>query len=227
MFKVGDRVKRLQNIGGVLPSGAEGTVVSVNGRCTVQWDMFSGKGPSGPYDDGEISLIHTWQVGDEFEVTLRISGLTERGKLVSTPANGGKYEGRTHFGSVWSFDASGADSFEAIARPILATHTYKPGDKIVATKEHGSEINIPHVAAKVGDVGEYVSFSYYHYVRFNGATYEVPPEYIAPYSTPADSPPLSCIRCGEFYPMAEPNLPGGGLACWSCRKYHAYALTTK
>jgi hypothetical protein len=30
---------------------------------------------------------------------------------------------------------------------------------------------------------------------------------------------MSCIRCGEFFPMAEANLPDGTMKCWQCRVY--------
>lgn len=29
----------------------------------------------------------------------------------------------------------------------------------------------------------------------------------------------SCMRCGEFYKMAEPNQSDGTFKCWLCKKY--------
>jgi hypothetical protein len=33
---------------------------------------------------------------------------------------------------------------------------------------------------------------------------------------------MQCDICKDFYPMAEPNQPDGGLVCWSCTHYKIY-----
>ena len=114
---------------------------------------------------------------------------------------------------------------------VSSTPTYKPGDKIVATCEHTtSNLHLSCTRARQGDVGVYVDHYpnagvWQHSVKFDGIDYHCGDEHIAPYTGVTLRPTLSCARCHEPNQYAEPNLPGGGYACFSCRKYHAYALT--
>lgn len=109
-----------------------------------------------------------------------------------------------------------------------AAVTYKPGDKIVATCEHGLNVGMPPGTAKPGDLGELkqIELDGIHRVMFNGEVYWCKPEFYTLHhsTTPVPRPTLSCLRCHEPNQYAEANLPGGGYACYSCRKYHAYAL---
>lgn len=235
MFKVGDRVKRV-NGSATCPTGSFGEITNATslGTFLVQWDMYAGRGPSGPYNATELATVntHNWQPGDLFEVTMD-DGRPERGQLTSTPANGGKYaavmilkSGKQ--GGLWSFKDAGPQSFEALARPVAAAVQYKPGDKVIATKEHGRDIGLPVGHVKQGEIGVIVAVApTYFRVEFDNGrgSHLCGPEYIAPYAGPsAPLPTLSCIRCHEPNQYAEANLPGGGYACYSCRKYHAYAL---
>jgi hypothetical protein len=214
MFKVGDRVKRVGG-GTLVPEGTIGTVqyIHPSGAPVVDW---ANGHTGGPYVHTQISLIttHTWQVGDEFELMLE-EGTLVKGKLTHTPGNGGEYRGIDSLGgclysSFW---------FEAHARPTLATHTYKPGDTVKYTgKTWQSLVGRTGVVAKLHDSGTVCM------CEFGDKFWNVELTDISPISMPTDSPPLSCIRCEDFFPMAEPNLPDGGFACWSCRKYHAYAI---
>lgn len=164
-----------------------------------------------------------WKVGDEFEVEMN-EGDVARGRLTHTPSHGGYFAARSLTKSgrdigPWSF--STIDEFYQLARPVQLTHTYKPGDRIRYITTVGSII-------KQNDIGEYIAHNRddIHECRFNGTVFYVTSDQIEPYTSPRDTSPLPCVLCDTFYPMAEPNLPDGKLACWSCRTYRAYSLRT-
>lgn len=100
---------------------------------------------------------------------------------------------------------------------LISTYTYAPGDKVVWIAPDGSVVNR-------GDVGEYISKSNdLHLCKFNGTAFYLTDSQLEPYVR-SDSDPIACVLCGTFSPMAEPNLPGGLMACWSCRTYRAAGL---
>jgi hypothetical protein len=223
MFKVGDRVKRTAPIhDGSIPIGTHGTVISIDNGTKYPRVRFD-SGVEWGCDYTTVSLTHTWQVGDEFEVDMEGGG-TDRGKLVSLSP----FRAVTDTGALWSWNSF--EDFCSLARPILATHTYQPGDKVIATEDfEGSAETGPIKKGTVGEVLPETSFitTFPGAVGFKfnrGRVQTINLTWVAPYLQPADSPPLSCIRCEDFFPMAEPNLPDGKLACGQCRKYHLYAV---
>lgn len=213
MFKVGDRVKHylIQSTVGAIHR------VHSNGSYDIRWDNGV---TQGPYEVREFLPLITWQVGDEFEVSMD-DGSVQRGKLTHTPSNGGKYQGVTVFSSgktsgVWTF----LDDFEQIARLVKSTVTYKSGDKV---RYIGNEF-----ASRLANVrGVFVQGMMSTFGRFDfaGEIWGLDLKDVEPWPTALPRPPFSCARCHEPNDYAEPNLPGGGYACFSCRKYHAYALT--
>jgi hypothetical protein len=225
MFKVGDRVKYITNNPPF--TGETGTIVLVNGLEYLRFDRPILGVPQKDYlllnETHNLAILHTWQVGDEFELDMEY-GKVGRGKITAL----------TPFTTV---DASGDNwewtSFELFcqnARPVSVSISYKPGDKIVATREHGADLALFPPIARSGDIGEYVRCApdpqaeWRHRVKFGDKEYWCGDAYITIYHQPAPLT-LSCARCHEPNDYAEPNMPNGSYACYSCRKYHSYACT--
>lgn len=222
MFKVGDRVawpRKPDDLGTVIYAHPDG-------KCDVRWDDGL---RNGPYESSELLSV-TWSVGQ------RVRRLSP-GATSQVPADTlGTID--TVYGGVptvrWDNGVSaGPYADTEISAVGTVNHTYKTGDRIRATCDHGEGIGLATVAARTGDVGEYVgsypTMPFQHKVRFGRDTYYVNDEYIEPV---ADAPalsraPLACVRCSDTNAYAEPNLPGGRYACFSCRKYHSYSLTNK
>lgn len=119
----------------------------------------------------------------------------------------------------WDNGASGGpytDKYIALVKPTVA---YKPGDKVKCVRQ--KLIDVP-----VGTVGEYLDMTALgdHRVIWPevGLVLSSTPDWFELYT--ASTTPLSCARCHEPNDYAEPNLPNGTYACFSCRKYHGYAL---
>jgi hypothetical protein len=126
-------------------------------------------------------------------------------------------------------------SWHAVDSGLTVLHTYRTGDRIRATREHGEGVGLAVVRAKVGDVGTYdiegiVTDSLRHRVIFGTTQYWVSDDDIEPAgaeAAPPRRPPMACVRCLESNNYAEPNLSDGRYACFTCRKYHAYAVRGK
>jgi hypothetical protein len=107
-----------------------------------------------------------------------------------------------------------ATDISPVASVPASLHSYEPGDKVTYV---GPEPSLR------GKHGVFVN-SYPHnntcLVDIAGSLLTFDAEDVLPaLPGPVDGPPLPCVLCQTFYPMAVANLPDGKLACWSCRTY--------
>jgi hypothetical protein len=228
MFKVGDRVKHDTH-------GTAGAVISNFGLLMVEYDTPPpGKAPQTRWalivERGNLFLVTTWSINQRVTRTAHNASLQVPAGTLGTvdTVHGGvptvRWDNGVQAGPYADTEISAVGS---------VTHQYKTGDRIRATCDHGEGIGLVHVAARPGDIGEYVgsypTMTFPHKVRFGGETYYVNDEYIEPASAvhPAPRPVLACVRCSDTNAYAEPNLPDGRYACYTCRKYHSYSLTNK
>jgi hypothetical protein len=224
MFKVGDRVK-------FFASSHLGTVTEKDEHAdnyTVSWDEPA-LGTRPGYREAWLISVTAWSVGQRVRRLARGATSQVPAGTLGTVKSVATSCGVTGPSVLWDNGVTaGPYTDTEISAVGTVTHTYKTGDRIRATCEHGRGIGLDVVAAKTGDVGEYVSLSpvsnWTHKVRFGGETYSVNDEYIEP---ALPRPTLSCVRCEEPNAYAEPNLSDGRYACFSCRKYHSYSLTNK
>jgi hypothetical protein len=114
----------------------------------------------------------------------------------------------------------GGAIYKCMSEVLTLSHTWRVGDPFKVKMNgggvvHGYIASLPPAYHIMDDTNE----------NWEWDSWEAFCRAAEPIDAPTrPSAPLACRRCREPNSYAEPNLSDGGYACYSCRKYHGYAL---
>lgn len=155
-----------------------------------------------------------WKVGDRVKIDSRHPCTEFQGCTGTIIQFGGLL--RVEYDECDKLIGGGSFLLGCEAGWLIKLHTWQVGDRFKVKADNGAEwhgtvASLPpayHILDDQGRSWEWTTWeSFCREAEFVG--------------TPTRAT-LSCQRCHEPNSYAEPNLPGGGYACYSCRKYHGY-----